>query len=96
MADAEKPGGDGVKSVFDWSWYFDGQRWWLKALRFLNLLEPDRPVLDLTKVVAWGSTISSFIAMHGGDVTQIIAAHAMTAASWAKHEVRRSTQKKDS
>lgn len=91
MADENSPTGDGVSGVSRWDWYFDGKRPWLKVARFLNLLEPDRPVLDLTKVVAWGSTVSSFIAIHGGDITQIVASHAMTAASWAKHEVRRKT-----
>lgn len=40
-------------------WYYDGARWWMKILRFLNMMEDDRPVLSVTKFGVWATTIQT-------------------------------------
>lgn len=74
-------------------WYFTGEGYFLRVLRFLNLLEPDRPVLSMTKVLLWGTTIQSLIIMNTADnLVQVAGALGLNLAAMAKHEVRRKAQ----
>ena len=41
-------------------WYFDSSRWYFKVLRLFNLLEPDRTVISLSKILIW-MTLLGFV-----------------------------------
>lgn len=69
-------------------WYFKGDKLWMKIARFLNLLEPDRQVLSVTKLSAWLAVLNS---IHMPDNW---GAHALTALTFWKHEARRREQNK--
>lgn len=71
-------------------WYFDSSHWIFKILRFLNLLEPDRTVLSLTKLMMWGATIQSMLVIStSGDWMTIAGALGLNVATMVKHETRR-------
>jgi hypothetical protein len=70
------------------NWYFSSERRFWKVLRFLNLLEPDRTVLSVTKVSAWLTLANS---LH---MPENWGAHILTGLAWWKHEQRRRELKK--
>ena len=43
----------------DPNWYYDPTRWWVKALRFLNLLEAELVQVSHTGVTMWATTINN-------------------------------------
>lgn len=69
-------------------WYFDGEKIWWKIMRFLNLLEPDRTVMSVTKVTAWLAVLNS---LHMPDSW---GAHVLTGLTFIKAEARRREQRK--
>lgn len=74
-------------------WYFDGSRFFFKFLRLLNLLEPDRVVLSMTKVMLWGATIQSILVIStSSDWLTVSGALGMNVATMLKHETRRKAQ----
>lgn len=71
-------------------WYFDSSRWFFKFLRLFNLLEPDRTVLSMTKLILWASTAQSIHAvMTSADWKTIVGSIGINLAAMAKHETRR-------
>lgn len=72
------------------NWYFNGAHWAFKALRFLNLLEPDRCVVSLTKLMMWGATIQSMLVISTStDWLTVAGALGLNVATMVKHETRR-------
>lgn len=74
--------------MLDDKWYWGNEKWWVKALRFLNLLEPDRAVISVTKLSAW-ITLANSIHM-----PESWGAHVLTGLAWLKCEHRRRVQSK--
>lgn len=73
-------------------WYFDGARYFFKLLRFFNLLEPDRVVLSMTKVMLWAATIQTLLVIStSGNALTVAGALGMNVAAMVKHENRRKT-----
>lgn len=71
-------------------WYFDGARYFFKLLRFLNLLEPDRTVLSMTKVMLWATTIQTILVVStSGSMVTVAGALGLNVAAMVKHETRR-------
>lgn len=74
-------------------WYFDSAKWHFKILRFCNLLEPDRTVLSMTKIMLWGATIQSMLVIStSGDWVTIAGALGLNVVASVKHESRRKTE----
>lgn len=74
-------------------WYFDGKRFFFKLLRALNILEPDRVVISLTKIMLWGATIQSILVVStSSDWLTVTGALGMNIATMLKHESRRRQQ----
>lgn len=40
-------------------WYYSPTATWVRILRFLNMMEDDRPVLSVTKLGVWATTIQT-------------------------------------
>lgn len=78
------------------NWYFDNSRLIFKIMRFLNVLEPDRCVLSMTKVLLWGTTIQSIMVIStSSDASTIMGALGINVAAMVKHEARRYGNKDD-
>ena len=72
------------------SWYFNGSHWAFKVLRFLNILEPDRCVVSMTKIMLWGATIQSMLVIStSNDWLTVTGALGLNVATMVKHENRR-------
>ena len=71
-------------------WYFDSTHFFFKILRFLNLLEPDRTVISMTKIMLWGATIQSMLVIStSSDWLTVAGALGLNVATMVKHERRR-------
>jgi hypothetical protein len=82
--------------IINQKWYFNSEHWIFKVFRFLNLLEPDRTVLSITKVLVWGTTIQSILVIStSSDSATILGALGLNVASMVKHESRRFSDKSD-
>lgn len=71
-------------------WYFNGSHWAFKVLRFLNVLEPDRVVISMTKIMLWGATLQSMLVIStSNDWLTVAGALGLNVATMVKHENRR-------
>ena len=79
--------------------------WWVKAARFINILDPDVNGLSPTRIQAWASTTTSILAIWhdiGAPVAQTVDGYVATAASlvwaglshWSYHVGKRERNKR--
>lgn len=71
-------------------WYFSGSRYFMKLARFMNLLEPGRTVVSMTKVMLWAATFQTIVVLSTStDITTVVGALGLNIATMVKHEARR-------
>lgn len=76
-------------------WYYDPQRWWMKVLRFLNMMEDDRPVLSVTKVGVWATTAQTICMAIFATNPATVGVSAMNSLGWLiGHRVAQAQKKK--
>lgn len=70
------------------AWYYDPTRWWVKLLRFLNLLETELVQVSHTGITMWATTLNNIhslvtstnaVSVGGGILANIAALWAHTA-----------------
>lgn len=85
--------GDFEDALGDPAWYYDSRESFFKVLRFFNILEPDRTVLSMTKIMLWGTTINSILVVYNAhDFASVAGSIGLNVAAMVKHESRRRTQ----
>lgn len=73
-------------------WYFNGSHLLFRILRFLNMLEPDRTVVSMTKIMLWAATIQSMLVISTSTSALTVAGSlGLNVATMFKHEARRKT-----
>lgn len=45
--------------AFNPTYYFNGARWWMKALRFLHLVEDEAVQLSMSGITLWITTLNN-------------------------------------
>lgn len=76
-------------------WYYDATRPWMKVLRFLNMLEDDRPVLSVTKFGVWATTIQTVCMAIFATNPATVGLSALNSLGWlVGHRVAQAQKKK--
>ncbi len=78
----------------DGSWYFRGDWWPFKILRLFNLMEPDRTVISISKLIMWTAwaAMVAILWARPDDWTALLGGAGITATATGNYMWRRKFQ----